>query len=107
MDRPRYKIELAVVDLHTGETSVRCVGSNDFPIYSEQFVEDVRNPSPFNTSLVDFDGLVPIMKKREFRKMILKKAAIRLAGELGDYVEDKEGWNGEDRRDTIKENEKR
>jgi hypothetical protein len=81
--------------------------SDEFPIFNERFVDDVRAPADIGVSFLSFDAVVSALKKREFRRELLLHAARKLAGRLADYIEDKEGWHGERRRELIKQSEKR
>lgn len=99
--KDRWNIELVVRDKLTGEVNAMAVGSDEFPAFSERFVEDMKAGLAF-VGPGAFDEAVTVMKKREFRRDILARAADILAVRLADYIEDKEGWHGERRRDTIK-----
>ena len=103
MERPRYTIKLSVVDNQGSDEFHMAVGSDEFPVFSERFVEEVRAPIDVGFSVLSFDAVVSTLKKREFRRELLLAAAKKLAVRLADYIEDKEGWNGERRREAIKE----
>lgn len=99
----RYSIQLRVVDKRTGETWAMATESDEFPIFSERFVDEIRAPVEVGFAVHSFDTVVRTLKKREFRRDLLLSASRTLAGRLGDYIEDSEGWHGERRRDRIKE----
>lgn len=48
-----------------------------------------------------FEEMVTILKRKTFRRDILKDTALRLAGQIANYLEDREGWHGEDRRESA------
>lgn len=99
---PKCTIHLYVKDEFGREVGHMAVGTDEFPVFSERFVEDVRMPIDVGFSVLSFDQVVSTLKQREFRREILIDAARKLAARLSDYIEDKEGWNGERRRDSIK-----
>ncbi len=99
----RYSIQLRVVDKRTGEQWVMATDGQEFPIFSERFVDEVRAPVDVGFAVHSLDTVVSALKKREFRRELLLSAARSLAGRLGDFIEDSEGWHGERRRDRIKE----
>ena len=103
----RYVIKLSVYDKQGFDEYHMATDSDEFPVFSERFVEDVRAPIDIGVSLMSFDTVVTALKKREFRRDLLLHAAKQLAGRLSDYIEDKEGWHGEGRRERIKEAERR
>lgn len=49
-----------------------------------------------------FDQTVHVMKERRFRRDLLEKAAVQLARDMADELEDREGWNGEERQEKIR-----
>lgn len=100
-ERARYVIELVVSDRQRFDEWRMCVSSDDFPVFSERFVDDIRDPGPVPI-YSSFDDVVRTFKKREFRRELLLQAAKKLAARLSDYIEDKEGWHGEGRRERIK-----
>lgn len=101
--RPKCSIHLIVRNEFGEEVGHMAVGADEFPVFSERFVEEIRAPMEIGFSLASFDTVVSTLKKREFRREILMKASQKLAARLSDYIEDKEGWHGEHRRETIKE----
>ena len=103
MSHPRYRIQLSVIDTQGHDEFHMAVGSDEFPVFSERFVEDVRAPVDVGFSVLSFDSVVSTLKNREFRRELLLDAAKKLAGRLSDYIEDKEGWHGERRREAIKD----
>lgn len=90
----RYSIRLSVVDRRGLDEWHMAVDSDEFPIFSERFVDEMRAPVDAGFSLVSFDTAVSALKERKFRRDLLLHAAKRL--------EDKEGWHGEKRRETTK-----
>lgn len=55
---------------------------------------------PFPGS-ISFNDAVTVLKKRSFRKDLLRQTALRLATQIAERLEDKEGWHGEDRRESA------
>lgn len=104
----RYSIRLSVYDKQGLDEWHMATDSDEFPVFGERFVEDIRDPGPVpDLTGISFDTVVSTLRKREFRRELLLTAAKKLAARLADYIEDKEGWHGESRRDRIKEMEKR
>lgn len=104
----RYTITLSVHDRQGCDSWHMATDTDEFPIFSERFVEDVRAPIEVpGFSVLSFDTVVSALKRREFRRDLLLHAAKKLAARLGDYIEDKEGWHGEGRREHIKQHEAR
>lgn len=97
----RYVIRLSVQDRQGSGEWHMAVDSDEFPIFNERFVEDIRAPVDVGFSVLDFNTVVSAIKKREFRRDFLLHAARKLAGRLSDYIEDKEGWHGEKRREAV------
>lgn len=100
--RPKCTIHLYVRDEFGQEVGHMAVGADEFPVFSERFVDEVRAPIDVGFSILSFDQVVSTLKQREFRREILMDAARKLAARLSDYIEDKEGWHGESRREAIK-----
>jgi hypothetical protein len=46
-----------------------------------------------------FDEVVAVMKRKQFRRDVLRQCAQQLADRIADHLEDKEGWHGEERRE--------
>lgn len=99
-ERARYIIELSVHDRHRFDSWRMCVDSDEFAVFAERFVDEIRDPGP--APWHSFETVVQVLKKRQFRREILLHAAEKLAERLSEYIEDKEGWHGEGRRDRIK-----
>lgn len=53
-----------------------------------------------------FEAAVEVLKTKQFRKDLFIAESKRLGALLAEYMEDKEGWHGEDRQQTILEREK-
>jgi len=102
---PKCTIHLYVKDEYGREVGHMAVSADEFPVFSDRFVDEVTAPAELGFSVLSFDTVVKVMKQREFRREILMDAARKLAARLSDYIEDKEGWHGERRRETIKEME--
>lgn len=87
----RQCIELTPEDIESGMT----------PRTREhmEIAASVGAPDPGLT----FDAVVNMMKKREFRRDGLKDAAERLASQMADFMEDKEGWHGTDRAERARD----
>ena len=100
----RFAIRLSVMDRYGDQDAHMVVEMDEFPVFSERFVEDVTSEfAPLALGPEPFNAMVKILKTRQFRKDMLERAAQVLARRLSDYIEDREGWHGERRRDTIKE----
>ena len=85
----RQCIELTRDDIESGMTE-RTMGDMEM-------AADLGVPVPGLT----FDGVVTMMKKREFRRGLLRKAAVRLVERMADFMEDREGWHGTDRAEAA------
>lgn len=48
-----------------------------------------------------FTDVVTMMRRRAFRKGVLIAEAQRLAGQIAERLEDREGWHGADRQETA------
>lgn len=103
--RPKCTIHLIVRDEFGREVGHMAVGADEFPVFSDRFVDEVTAPAAVGFSMLSFDTVVTVLKERKFRREILMDAARKLAARLSDYIEDKEGWHGERRRDAIKSRE--
>jgi len=104
----RFAIRLSVIDRYGDQDAHMVVEMDEFPVFSERFVEEVTSEfAPIALGPQPFDAMVKVLKTRQFRKDMLKQAARVLGDRLSDYIEDREGWHGERRRDTIKEQRKR
>jgi hypothetical protein len=102
----QYVIRLIVEDRYGRNSYQMATDTDEFPFFSERFVEDVRAPIDAGFSVLSFDEVVSVLKERKFRREMLLIAAKRLAERLADYIEDAEGWHGESRREAIKERRK-
>jgi hypothetical protein len=102
----RYRIRLVVEDMHGLKSFHMATDTDEFPFFSERFIEDLRAPIEFGVGVMSMDEVVSTLRKREFRRDLLLQAAKRLAERLADYIEDAEGWHGERRREIIKEQRK-
>jgi hypothetical protein len=104
----RYVIKLSVYDKQGFDEYHMATDSDEFPVFSERFVDEMKAGLAFVGSRnMRMDETVNVLRKREFRREFLLHAAKKLAARLADYIEDKEGWHGDDRRDRIKEVERR
>ena len=52
---------------------------------------------------LSFDGVIEMMRKREFRKDLLTQEARRLGQRMAEYMEDSEGWHGTRRAEQAEE----
>jgi hypothetical protein len=52
-----------------------------------------------------FEKTVSALKERRFRRDNLIATARQLAAQLADYLEDAEGWHGEDRQEATRDQE--
>lgn len=98
----RFAISLTVTDRCTGKTWIRAVDDDEFPVFSERFVEDLRAPADLAAFKPDWHTTVKALKQKSFRRDLLEAAARKLAARLADHMEDAEGWHGEERREAIK-----
>ena len=101
MDR-RYTIKLSVYDKSGSDEWHMAVDSEEFPIFSERFVDEMKAGLAFSGPTA-LDQAVKVLKKREFRRDRLRDAARKLAERMADYIEDSEGWHGDRRRELIKD----
>ncbi len=96
-------LRLALCDVRTGERLEVCIDIADpsMPRYDDRLVDAFRDaPAGFGPG---FDEACRVMHERQGRKDVIRAAAQQLAAQLIDYLEDSEGWNGERRRDRIRE----
>ncbi len=70
-----------------------------------------RARGPFGINQLGFNEVVRMIKVRTMRKDLFRQEAARLGSMLAEYLEDREGWHGEERAERIeqmeKENERR
>lgn len=102
MSNDGVTIKLIVQEPWGGKTHVMAVGSDEFPIFSERMVSEMRA----GLSGMSFERTVGILKERQFRRELLKEAAKVLALRMADHLEDSEGWHGERRARRIQEQTK-
>lgn len=73
----------------------------DVVMFGDRLADDMRAGLAF-VGPGAFDQTVRILKERKFRRDLLIDAATQLGHSLADYLEDAEGWHGEDRQERIK-----
>lgn len=54
-----------------------------------------------------FDKTASVLKEKKFRRDLLIAASNQIARQLADYLEDSEGWHGEDRQEKTLDHMKR
>lgn len=67
---------------------------------SEDIMQQIQRIDPPSFS-ENFDGVCKIIKRKEFRKNLFVEQSTTLGRLLAAYMEDKEGWHGEDRKERI------
>jgi hypothetical protein len=97
----QYTLTLSLTEKTAfGEPVARMAVDIPDMVMSERMVSEIKSAlGPMGYS---FDDVVKIMKKREWRRKELQILAVQLFGQLADYLEDVEGWHGEDRQDKAK-----
>lgn len=58
-------------------------------------------PRPFDNRKTE--EIIRVIQRKEFRKDLLRDTCRRLGTILGQRLEDKEGWHGEDRQEGLKD----
>jgi len=87
-----HSLHLSLEDEYGKEIAVVCIN-----------IPRERSEAPALDSVFDtFPSCIEKMKKRDFRKTDFEQIAARLGALLSERLEDKDGWNGEERAERIK-----
>lgn len=98
----RFTLELALLDSHTGKRSVVCRNVDD--VFFDMQMGQISPPDRFDP-MGSFEKTVKVIKRREFRRSLLQDLCNNLGYNLAVYLEDKEGWHGESRKEGIERKE--
>jgi hypothetical protein len=96
-DRPRFTIELTIRDNYSMESYHHAIGCDQALRISTRAVDDLKSGSSLGVSLMGMAEAVTLMKTREMRRDLLRKAAVQLAEQTADRMQDAEGWHDESR----------
>jgi hypothetical protein len=97
-DRPRFTIELTIRDNYSMESYHHAIGCDQALRISSRAVEEMKA----GIGLVGMEDAVQMMKTREMRRDLLREAAIMLAGQTADRMQDAEGWHDASRIDPAR-----
>ncbi len=95
-----WELRMSLVNREGSENYHVCLSANDFIIFGDRQVDDIKTPTPGIGPT--FEEMVEILRVKEYRRGMLKVIASQLGGKLADYMEDSEGWHGIDRQEHIK-----
>lgn len=88
-ERPRFTIELTIRDNYSMESYHHAIGCDQALRIRVRGVEELKA----GIGLMGMDDAVQMMKTREMRRDLLREAAIQLAGQMADRMQDAEGWH--------------
>lgn len=74
----------------------------DVVMFGDRFVDDIKMGSAFIGHADPIQSMARVLHERKFRKDLLVDACKQLGYQIADYLEDSEGWNGQDRQELIK-----
>lgn len=105
-----YRVERKVTDNWIVHLTVRHAGGPEPGLTRELAIPvefDRPDPDPLGVEdiracLSTFDGAVSHMKRRALRRETLRRAALQLADQIADTLEDAEGWHGEARQEAVR-----
>lgn len=100
--RPKLILEIRLFD-ETGR-SHGVVFQNlgeDVAMFGDRLADDMHAGLAF-VGPQAFEQTVRVLHERKFRRDLLAAESERLGQRLADYLEDSEGWHGQDRQDRIK-----
>lgn len=69
---------------------------------SSRAIDEMKMGADLGVSLVSFDDVVTLIRTKEMRRELFKDAAVQLAGQMADRMEDAEGWHDPDRIDPAR-----
>lgn len=101
-ERPRFTIELTIRDNYSMESHHHAIGCDQALRISTRAVDDLKAGPRLGVGLMSMDSAVTMMKTREMRRDLLKEAAVRLAMQTADRMEDAEGWHDTSRIDPAR-----
>jgi len=97
-DRPRFTLQLTLHDEQGFQRPLHwAIGVDDELRISTRAVDEMKMNSELGVSTMTIDDVVTLMRVKEFRRKMFQAAAIRLAGQMANAMEDAEGWHGTDR----------
>lgn len=100
----QFVLTLTLTNKHTGEDYRYCLNLPDEVAQDAWEIPPPDHSIPF---LCDsMTTAVKRIKRRVFRKELFTREATRLGVLLAEYMEDKEGWHGEQRKETIRKQRK-
>lgn len=103
-EQPRFELRFELFDRRDEFHPLRwAVGCDDELRVSDRAVDDLKMCAPVGGNVMSMDTVVKMMRVREFRRDLLRDAAVRCVGQFCDYLEDSEGWHDASRTDRARE----
>lgn len=96
-DRPRFTISITITDNQGLDRYTHAIGCDLALRISHRAIEDLKAGPHLGISLVGMDETVKMMRTREMRRDLLLEAAVQLAEQMADRMEDAEGWHDSSR----------
>lgn len=105
----RWRLRLCFENMTTGEIHHKAIDLEEGIAQDFAYIRPLSDyfPGELSFGASPLEEPVKILRKRELRKDLFAREAHRLGESLAEYMEDKEGWHGTDRRDRIREIEQR
>ena len=100
MRKRKLKLDLKLTD-ETGEIHGRVMIDLDESVAfkGERIADDLK--FYISAETVSVDAYIKVIREKRFRKDLLARAIVSLGQELADQLEDREGWNGDDRQEKV------
>jgi hypothetical protein len=97
-DRARFTLQITLRDNHGFEQPLAMAIDVDHALrISSRAVDEMK------LGVVDMAAAVTLMKSKEFRRRVFRGAALQLAEQLADRMEDAEGWHDPERIQPARE----
>lgn len=96
-DQPQFTIQLSIIHNRGSERYTHAIGCDQALYIGWRPVEEMR------IGVGSMNDTVELMRVREVRRDILRQAAVQLASQIVDYMEDAEGWHDPDRIKPARE----
>lgn len=75
--------------------------SEEVNAYEGRRMQQINKPPPAPLSGLTFNDIVDVIKLKKFRRDLFDGSCRRMGERLANYMEDREGWHGDGRRETI------
>ena len=98
MSKPRFMIELSIRDNYNHDSWHHAIGCDEALSISWRDVDDLK--AGF---MPNMETAVTMMKQRTLRRDLLREAAVRLAMQVADRLEDSEGWHDSSRIEPARQ----